>query len=110
MVPLFVGVGKVELLIRHARSLKDKRQCLKSIEQRLRNLGFSVVECGPAEQIKRGSIGFSYAGRTHANVDDQLEQAFRLFVGDAEVVRTERDIFDYSELESEPLLENELVP
>jgi uncharacterized protein len=110
MIQLLVGVGNVDVHFRHARSLKDKRQSLKSIEQRLRNLGFSVVESGPPDNPKRGSVGFSYVGRTHAHVDQKLEEAFRLFIGDGEVLRTERDIFDYSELESEPLLENELVP
>jgi uncharacterized protein len=38
---MVVGTLKVRLLLRQARSLKDKRQVVKSIKDRLRN-GFNV--------------------------------------------------------------------
>jgi hypothetical protein len=38
---MIVGTLQVRLLIREARSLKDKRQVVKSIKDRLRN-GFNV--------------------------------------------------------------------
>jgi uncharacterized protein YlxP (DUF503 family) len=41
---MYVGSVKVRLLIRESRSLKDKRQVVRSIEDRLRN-GFNVAVC-----------------------------------------------------------------
>lgn len=98
---LIIGVGQITLLIRHARSLKDKRQVLKSAETKLRNEGFSVVECGFQEDPRKAVIGFTYAGKDVRHVEELLDDAFRSFQLGAEVVETQRDVFDYSEMKNE---------
>lgn len=104
---LIIGVGLVSLRIRSARSLKDRRQVMRSIIQKLRNQGFSATESDDATNSKLGSIGFAYVSPKAPDVERALEKAMRLFVGDFEVVSTSRDVFDYSgELRlSEPLEE-----
>lgn len=94
---LIIGVGQITLLIRHAQSLKDKRQVLKSAQSKLRNEGWSVVECGFQEDPRKAVIGFSYAGKDVRHVEELLDEAFRLFQIGAEAVDTQRDVFDYSE-------------
>jgi uncharacterized protein len=49
---MIVGTLRVRLLIREARSLKDKRQVVKSIKDRLRN-GFNVSVAEIEEQDNR---------------------------------------------------------
>ena len=98
---LVVGVGYASFLFRHAQSLKDKRQVLKSLSQKLRNLGFSVTECGHADEIKRGELGFVYAGHDVRHVDEQMSSAMNLFVGDYHVVSSRKNVLRYDELVQE---------
>jgi len=49
---MIVGTLRVRLLLRQARSLKDKRQVVKSIKDRLRN-GFNVSVAEVEEQDNR---------------------------------------------------------
>jgi uncharacterized protein YlxP (DUF503 family) len=49
---MIVGSLKVRLLLRQARSLKDKRQVVQSIKDRLRN-GFNVSVAEVEEQDNR---------------------------------------------------------
>ena len=98
---LFVGIGQKSLLLRHARSLKDKRQVIKSIEAKLKNLGFSVSECDETDNPTQSLIGFTIAGHDAAQVEKLLDQADRLFYGEREVLRSERDVFDYTEMKQD---------
>lgn len=101
MLSVFVGVGYVTIMVRYARSLKDKRQILKSLKQRLTNLGFSVAECGDLEDLKTGTLGFSFVGNEYTAVERVLEEGMRLFLGDFDVVRTQKEIFDFADQEHE---------
>lgn len=98
MPSLVVGICHVTMFLRFSRSLKDKRQILLSLKQKLRNEGFSVAELGYTDSPKSGSLGFTYVGSDAAYVDRVLDEALRLFVGNCEVVNVERDVFDYAEL------------
>ena len=58
--PLFVGLAEVELHFPGARSLKEKRQDLRSLVERLRNrLGVLVVECGHQDLHQRASLAIT---------------------------------------------------
>jgi len=102
-----VGVGHVSLQFRQARSLKDKRNVLKGLATKLRNLGFSVVESGDPEEMKRGSLGYSYAGTNVTGVNKVLDEAERLYIGPFEVIETKREVFDYTGEEESTLSEDE---
>lgn len=93
---LFVGVGQLDLLMRHSRSLKDKRQVLQSLKVQFRNHGFSVVELGPLDDFKQGSLGLSYAASSHQQVEEAFDKAARLLVGEFQVVRKQKEILDFS--------------
>lgn len=96
MFKIFVAVGHLSFLTRHARSLKDKRHITQSLTQKLRNRGFSVTESGFQEEPKRGGLGYVTVGSSMAQVTKALDDAERLFVGDFEVLEMKREIFDYS--------------
>jgi len=105
MSHLYVGIGQVVLRFRHARSLKDKRQWIKSTEQKLRNAGFSVTEAGYADNPKQGVLGFSYVGDSHARVEKVLNDAFQLIGLEGEILDSGKDIFDYSEMREQSFLD-----
>lgn len=98
MFDLKIGVGQVSLRMRHAQSLKDKRKVVQSLVQKLRNLGFSVTQSGHDDNPKQGSIGFAYAGSTHAQVNQALDEMERLLIGDFDVLEVNREVVDYSEI------------
>jgi len=100
MTSLIVGVGQVSLLLRFARSLKDKRHVTQSLRAKLRNRGFAVTECGYADEPKRAALGFAIVSGSEVAVHEALDEASKLFIGDFDVVSTHRDIFDYAGEES----------
>jgi uncharacterized protein YlxP (DUF503 family) len=61
---MIVGSLRVRLLLRQARTLKDKRQVVQSIKDRLRN-GFnvSVAEVGELDQRQIAEIGVALVGQ-----------------------------------------------
>lgn len=98
---LIVGVCQVTLLLRHARTLKDKRHVMKSLSERLRNRGFSVSEYANADVPRHGNLGFAYVGGSQTAVLQAIDEGMRLFVGDFEVLDANRDVFDYTEREDQ---------
>lgn len=58
--PLFVGLAEVELHFPGARSLKEKRQDLRPLVDRLRKrLGVLVVECGHQDLHQRSALAIT---------------------------------------------------
>lgn len=96
MENLIVGVAQVSLIFRQNHSLKDKRQILMGLKQKLKNLGFSVTECGYQEDPKRGNIGFVFVGTEPGGVEKRLDEGFRIFIGNYQVASRSRDLIDVS--------------
>lgn len=92
---LFVGIGRVSARFRHAQSLKDKRQILKSVKQKLKNIGFSVSECGHRESPKLGMVGYAITGHESGEVNKFLDSADELLFAELEVLQKDRDVMDY---------------
>jgi uncharacterized protein YlxP (DUF503 family) len=69
-----VGSLKVRLLVREARTLKDKRQVVRSILDRLRN-GFNVAaaEVGAREHRQLVVLGVAAVGEEAKDVRGTLE-------------------------------------
>ncbi len=75
----FAGLMVLDVHIPQAQSLKDKRQPLRSIKQRLRDAGFSVSEVDHHEKWQRAQIAVSIVGRGSGDVEDLLDAAYRVF-------------------------------
>ena len=102
MHSFFVGICHVVLYLRHAQTLKDKRQFVQGIKQKLRNQGFSVTECGYSDVPKQASIGFSYSGSSHSYVQKMVDDGARLFEH-LEVTHLKKEVYDsQDEAEYEP--------
>ena len=107
MIDLYIGVAQVSLLIRHAQSLKDKRKIVQSLLQKLKNQGFSAAEIAFAEEPKRATLGFSFVANSPSYLDKNLDDALRLFVGDFEVLDSQRRVFDFSGEEETTMSEDD---
>lgn len=64
---MIVGTLRVRLLLRQARSLKDKRQVVQSIKARMRNdFNVSVAEIEHQDNRQLATLGFAMVGNeTH---------------------------------------------
>lgn len=73
---MFVGVLRLTLHIPGARSLKDRRQVVRSLKDRLRvKLGVSVAEVGALEAHQRCVLGVVAVANEAARVDERLAAA-----------------------------------
>jgi uncharacterized protein len=72
---VIVGSLRVRLLLRQARSLKDKRQVVRSIKDRMRQ-GFnvSVAEVEDLDQCQLATLGFALVGAEAYPVRTTLEK------------------------------------
>jgi uncharacterized protein YlxP (DUF503 family) len=72
---MVVGSLRVRLLIREARSLKDKRQVVKSIKDRLRNtFNVSVAEVDAEDHRQLAVLGLAMVGNEVAHVQGALQK------------------------------------
>lgn len=92
---VFVGISEVHLIFRQSRSLKDKRQILSSLIQKLRNEGFSASETDLMDDPKQGVIGFSYTGRDVGFVESKQLSTRDIFLGDFQVGRFRHELVNF---------------
>ena len=72
---MYIGALEVRLRLRESRSLKDKRQVLRSIIDRLRGqFNVSVAEVDARDQWQLAVLGFAQAGEEAAGVKASLDQ------------------------------------
>jgi len=70
-----VGILQVELRIGHAQSLKDKRQVVKSVVDRLRaSFNVSAAEIDHLDLHQRAMLGFAAVSNDAAHVRGLLQQ------------------------------------
>lgn len=86
---MFVGVALIEFYIAGSRSLKDKRQVVKSVSRRIAHrFNVSVAEVGHHELWQRSVIAVSAVAARQKDVDALLHRvtSFAQSVALAEVV------------------------
>jgi len=72
---MIVGSLRVRLLVRESRTLKDKRQVVQSIKDRLRNsFNVSVAEVEALDNRQLVVLGFAMVSNEAAHVRGALEQ------------------------------------
>jgi uncharacterized protein len=72
---MVVGSLRVRLLIREARSLKDKRQVVQSIKDRLRgHFNVSVAEVEAQDHRQMAVLGVAMVGAEAGHVRGALQQ------------------------------------
>lgn len=92
---MVVGVCTVELFIPESQSLKEKRQVLHSLKDRLRGkFNLSVAEVDAMELWQKAVLGMACVANDGTHVDQVLEQALNVMksMPAVEVVRTHREL------------------
>ena len=79
-------VGEVQLYLPESRSLKDKRQVLKSLKDRLHNrFNASVAEVGFNELWQRSTVAFAVVSNGMDHADEVISKAIRFIEDDGRV-------------------------
>src|SRR4051812_17599176 len=101
---MVVGVLRLTLYIHGASSLKDKRQVVRKVVDRLRSrFNVSVAEVGDNDIWQRAVIGIGAVSNDHSFVNEVLDKCARDAGNIAEIVNREMEIETYSELRSSSL-------
>lgn len=79
---MVVGVCTVTLVLHDSHSLKDKRQVLKSVIEKVRNrFNVSVAETGSNDLWQRAEIGIAAVGNDKAFVNSVLDKVMNFIEG-----------------------------
>ena len=73
---MVVLVGEVQLHLPESRSLKDKRQVVKSIKERIRNrFNVSIAEVDYLDLWQRCAIAIAVVSTSRAHADEVMSKA-----------------------------------
>src|SRR3954467_16003316 len=103
---MVVGVLRLALVIRSARSLKDKRHALKRILDRVRaRYNVSIAEVGDNDVWQRALVGLTAVANDRSFVNEVLDKVVRdvEMLGVADLVSREMEIETYSTLHGDLL-------
>ena len=92
---MVVGVCTVELWIPESQSLKDKRQVLHSLKDRLRGkFNLSIAEVDGQDLWQKAVLGMACVANDGSHVEQVLEQALNVIksLPTIEVVRVHREL------------------
>lgn len=92
---MIVGVCTVELFISESQSLKDKRQVLHSVKDRLQGkFNLSVAEVDGQDLWQKAVLGMACVANEGSHVNQVLDQALNLIrsMPAVEVVRTQLEL------------------
>ncbi len=72
---MVVGVCDISLLIHDSQSLKDKRQVIKSLQEKVRNrFNVSVAEVGSNDVWQRAELGVAAVGNDRAFINSVIDK------------------------------------
>jgi len=73
---MVIGILRIDLYMNGSRSLKDKRQTLKSLIQRIKSRfnNISVSEVGSHDLWQKATIGISFVGNESRFVNSVLDR------------------------------------
>lgn len=92
---MVVGLCTVELFVAGSRSLKDKRQVLHSLKDRLRDkFNLSIAEVDGQDLWQKAVLGMACVANDGGYVNQVLEQALNVIRGmpAVEIVRAKQEL------------------
>ena len=99
---MVVGVLRLALVIRGARSLKEKRHALRRIIDRVRaRYNVSIAEVGDNDIWQRALVGVTAVANDRSFVNEVLDKCARDAGNIAEIVNREMEIETYSEMKGD---------
>lgn len=98
-IDYFMGMIRAELFFRGCRTLKDRRGHLRSIKDKLSNMGFSVAQVGPTNFVQRAWLAAVFVSGTETGVKRTLDKAEKLMYNpEWELTSLEKDILGDNEV------------
>ncbi|HEY3323515.1 MAG TPA: DUF503 domain-containing protein [Planctomycetota bacterium] len=97
---MWIAVLRLDLLIPGSRSLKDRRQAVRSLKERLRNrFEVACAEVGDLESWNRASLGIALVANEKPILQDRADEISRYAQNDPNVQITgvQKDFFNYGE-------------
>jgi uncharacterized protein len=83
---MFVGICRLELLLPECSSLKDKRQVIRSLIERLKSrFNISIAEVGFLDLLRRSEIGFSVVSNETRHLESLMGKVVSFIEGDSRV-------------------------
>jgi uncharacterized protein len=99
---MVVGILRLTLYVPGAASLKDKRQVVRKVVDRLRSrFNVSVAEVADNDIWQRAVIGICAVANEHSFVNEVLDKCARDAGNIAEILNREMEIETYSEMKSD---------
>jgi len=99
---MVVGVLRLTLYIQGASSLKDKRQVVRKVVDRLRSrFNVTVAEVGDNDIWQRAVIGIGAVSNDRSFVNEVLDKCARDAGKIAEILNREMEIETYSEMKAD---------
>lgn len=68
-----IGLLTLEVVIPYAQSLKDKRQVIRSLRDRLKKFNISIAECGHQDLWQRSTLGIVAISSDHTILERTLQ-------------------------------------
>jgi uncharacterized protein len=93
---MFVGICRLELLLSDCSSLKDKRQVIRSLIERLKNrFNISIAEVGFLDLLRRSEIGFSVVSNETRHLESLMGKVVSFIEGDSrvQIVSIDKEIY-----------------
>jgi len=97
---MWIAVMRISLLVPGSRSLKDRRQAVRSLKERLRSrFDVNCAEVGDLDSWNRAALGISTVANEKSYLQDLIDEISRYAQNDPNVQITgvERDFFNYGE-------------
>lgn len=81
-----IGICEIELFIYETNSLKEKRQVIKSILERIKSrYNVSIAEVGFQDLWQRSLIGFSCVSNSKRQVNSVIDKVINFILEDSRV-------------------------
>jgi len=92
-VRIHSGTLLADLILPHAQSIKDRRQALRALVQRLVNRRLAVAQVGPPDLQQRVFLIVGAVAGSGSGLDEQLDAAERvIYASEFEVADLRRDV------------------
>jgi len=93
---MFIGICRLELLLLECSSLKEKRQILRSIIERLKNrFNISIAEVGYNDALRRAEIGISLVSNETPHLEKVMGKVVNFIELDArvQIIKIDKEIY-----------------
>jgi hypothetical protein len=89
---MYVAILRIELHIPAARSIKDKRQVVKSILGKLKNRNVSILEIDNQDLLQRASLGMAIAAHDKTSAESIANSTLEFIESSYEVELIEAEL------------------